>query len=378
MRIEKIELFVIGPEEKHYTWSEDIPEIFQSNTILRIHTDTDIIGEAAVWNATYFEYDKYTAESLKHFLPILIGKNPLDRDQILYDIRPRVFPMPPGAQAVIDNCLWDILGKYSNLPIYKLLGGRRNKIKSYASTVMYESIDEYLKVIDEMKNQGFSAVKFHTWCVPDKDLELAKEARNAFPSMSFMLDAENNYDLENSIYIAKELEKLNFTWFEAPLPDYDFNSYKKITDSVGIKIIPSGNWIVDLQRFSEAINNKVWSATRTDMAMLGGITNGKKAIDLSDTAGMECEIMSWGYTLVSVANLHIMLSSNNCTYYEQPLPYEMFEFGMKDVLRTNKEGFMLAPTKPGLGMEINWPEMDKKVIYKFICDKNKKIGHVHS
>ncbi len=378
MKIEKIELFVIGPEDKHYTWSEDIPEVFQSNTILRIHTDTDIIGESAVWNATYFEYDKYTAESLKHFLPILIGKNPLDRDEILYEIRPRVFPMPPGAQAVIDNCLWDILGKYSNLPIYKLLGGRRNKIPSYASTVMYESIDEYLKVIEDMKNQGFSAVKFHTWCVPNKDLELAKEARNAFPSMSFMLDAENNYDLENSIYIAKELEKLDFTWFEAPLPDYDFNGYKKITNSVGIKIIPSGNWIVDLQRFSEAINNKVWTATRTDMAMLGGITNGKKAIDLSDISGMECEIMSWGYTLVSVANLHIMLSSNNCTYYEQPLPYKMFEFGMKDVLRTNKEGFMLAPTKPGLGVEIDWPEMKKKIIYRFVCDKNRKIGHVHS
>ena len=50
--------------------------------------------------------------------------------------------MPPGAQALIDNCLWDIIGKYANSPIYKLLGGRRDKIKSYASTVMYESIDK--------------------------------------------------------------------------------------------------------------------------------------------------------------------------------------------------------------------------------------------
>ena len=146
------------------------------------------MGEAAVWNATYFDYDKYTAESLKHFLPILIGRNPLDKDSILYDIRPRVFPMPPGAQALIDNCLWDIIGKYANSPIYKLLGGRRDKIKSYASTVMYESIDKYLEVIEDMKNQGFSAIKFHTWCVPNKDLDLAKAARKAFPNMSFMLD----------------------------------------------------------------------------------------------------------------------------------------------------------------------------------------------
>jgi len=378
MKIEKIEIFVIGPEEKHYTWSEDIPEIYQTNTIIRIYTDTNIIGEAAVWNATYFDYDKYTAESLKHLLPILIGKNPLDRDSILYELRPRVFPQPPGAQALIDNALWDIFGKHSSLPVYKLLGGKRDRIKSYASTVMYDSIDEYLKIIDQMQKQGFSAVKFHTWCIPKKDLELAKEARNAFPSMSFMLDAENNYNLEDSIHVAKELEKLNFTWFEAPLPDYDFAGYKKITNSVGIKIIPSGNWVVDLQRFSEAIKNKIWSATRTDMAMIGGITNGKKAMEISEIGGLDCEIMSWGYTLVSVANLHLMLSSNICSFYEQPLPYETFEFGMNDVLRTSKDGYMYAPSKPGLGMEINWDKMKTKLIHTFYCDKNKKIGLVHS
>ena len=178
--------------------------------------------------------------------------------------------------------------------------------------------------------------------------------------------------------MAKKLEKLEFTWFEAPLPDYDFAGYKKITDSVGIKIIPSGNWILDLQRFSEAINNKVWSATRTDMAMMGGITNCKKAMDLSSAGGLDCEIMSWGYTLVSVANLHVMLSSNNCSYYEQPLPYNNFEFGMKDVLRTSKDGYIYAPSKHGLGMEIDWEKMKTKIIHSIYCDTGKKISNVHA
>ena len=173
--------------------------------------------------------------------------------------------------------------------------------------------------------------------------------------------------------MAKELEKLNFTWFEAPLPDYDFLSYKQLTQKVGIKIIPSGNWIVDLQRFSEAINSQIWTATRTDMAMMGGITYGKKAMNLSKAAGMDCEIMSWGYTLPSVANLHLMLSSTNCTYYEQPLPYETFEFGMIDVLRTNKDGFVYGPKKIGLGVEVDWNIMKSKCIYSLYCDK-KKLG----
>jgi len=111
---------------------------------------------------------------------------------------------------------------------------------------------------------------------------------------------------------------------------------------------------------------------------VGGITNCKKAIDLSSAGGLDCEIMSWGYTLVSAANLHLMLSSDNCSYYEQPLPYNNFEFGMKDVLRTSQDGYMYAPTKPGLGMEIDWDKMMSKNIYSITCEEGKKISLVHS
>ena len=48
MKIEKIDVFVIGPEDIHYTWSHDIPPIFQSNTIVRIYTDSNVIGEADI------------------------------------------------------------------------------------------------------------------------------------------------------------------------------------------------------------------------------------------------------------------------------------------------------------------------------------------
>ena len=42
MEITKIEVHVVGPEDERYTWSEDIEEVYQSNTIIRIFTDEDI------------------------------------------------------------------------------------------------------------------------------------------------------------------------------------------------------------------------------------------------------------------------------------------------------------------------------------------------
>ena len=58
MKIEKIELFVIGPEDIHYTWSHDIPPIFQSNTIIKVYTDSNIIGDNDSYDETlYFYHD---------------------------------------------------------------------------------------------------------------------------------------------------------------------------------------------------------------------------------------------------------------------------------------------------------------------------------
>lgn len=370
MKIERVEVKVIGAEEKRWTWSEDLPEQYQSNLLLRIFTDDGVEGLAGVWNATSYGYDRYTAESLRHLLPILIGRDPRQREAILFDLRARVFPQPPGALAVIDNALWDLTGKLAGLPVHQLLGGARDRIRSYASTPMYEDVPAYMRKIEEFIEMGFTAVKFHTWCIPDWDLELAREARRQFPKMDFMLDAENNYDRASSLRVGRELQDLNFFWFEAPLHDSDIDGYRELATQLAIPVIPSGNWVQDLSLFAETIKIGVWKTTRTDMHMMGGITPMQKVMGMCQAAGINCEIMSWGYTLPSAANLHLMLGNRNCTLYEQPLPYETFEYGMNDVLRTQPDGYVYGPTGPGLGLEVDWKAMDAAIVHQLSCDRN--------
>ena len=235
---------------------------------------------------------------------------------------------------------------------------------------MYADIDTYMTVGAGLVDQGFQAVKFHTWCIPDRDLALAREARRQFPDLALMLDAENNYDLDSAIEVAKVLETLAFTWFEAPLPDWNLTGYRTLTQAVDIPVIPSGNWIQDLSLFEEALKTGAWNTTRTDATILGGITPVQKAVSLSAEAGMKCELMSWGYTLPSAANLHLMLGCGHCSYYEQPLPYKTFEYGMHDVLRTASDGYVYAPTSPGLGLAVDWPAMDTATVHRIICDHN--------
>ena len=180
-----------------------------------------------------------------------------------------------------------------------------------------------------------------------------------------MLDVENNYTRDDALTAARELEELRFAWFEAPLFDCDLEGYRELTKSVSIPIVPSGNWIQDLPAFGEALRTKAWSVARTDVTCLGGITQARKAMGLVDAARMRCEIMSWGYTLVSTANLHLMLSIPNCSYFEQPVPFASYEYGMKDVVRTQSDGFVYGPQKPGLGVEVDWEAMDAATILRF-------------
>ena len=59
---------------------------------------------------------------------------------------------------------------------------------------------------------------------------------------------------------------------------------------------------------AQALRTKAWSVARTDVTVCGGFTPARKAMALVDTAGMRCEVMSWGFTLVSAANFHLMLA----------------------------------------------------------------------
>ena len=96
---------------------------------------------------------------------------------------------------------------------------------------------------------------------------------------------------------------------------------------------------------------------------MGGFTQGKKAMALVESMGMRCELMCWGCTLVSAANLHLTLAHNLGHYFEQAVPYDSYEYGMKQVIRTGSDGIVEAPRGPGLGLEIDWEAMEKATIH---------------
>ena len=93
MRIDRVEIRVVGPQVQRFTWSHDLPEQYMTNTVVRIFTDEGVEGVAGVSNYTSYAHDRYTAETLRHLVPALIGRDPLDREALWRSLWSRVFPL---------------------------------------------------------------------------------------------------------------------------------------------------------------------------------------------------------------------------------------------------------------------------------------------
>jgi L-alanine-DL-glutamate epimerase-like enolase superfamily enzyme len=366
MRIERVEVYVVAPTSKRVAWASDLPEMFMTDTMVRIVSEDDTEGVGAVLSYSANGYDLSIAEILRNVTPMLVGTDPHDREATLAFAR-FPYPLPLGARAAINIALWDWLGKHTGVPVYKLLGGARNRILSYASTVTLESPEAYVDHVTQLREEGFKAVKFHVWCEPDRDLAMARAVRRVHSDLELklMLDAETRYSRRDALRAAQELQDLGFYWFEAPFSDFDLEGYRELRRQVKIPIIPAGTWIMDLYGVSGALTSGAWEAARTNVCECGGISTAAKIMTLAQAAGRQCELECWGLPLHQAANLQTMLGLPNCTFFEQPVPYDAFEHGTVDTIRTRPDGYVYAPEGPGLGLQIDWDAIKAATLMKF-------------
>lgn len=366
LRIDRVQVYAVGPETPRYAWAEGMHEQFMTNNIVRLTTRDGLEGVGAAASYSEGGFDQSVAETLRHFSPLLINASALDREQLWHKLRNYNIPQAPQAQSAIDIALWDLAAKAAGLPLHRFLGSHGSRILSYASTPLLQSVEAYVDFVEELRQAGFRAVKFHSWCRPKQDLALARSAHDRFVSkLDLMLDVEQRYCRDDALFVARALEDFGFRWFEAPLVDTDLTGYCELRRRVAVPILPAGNWLLDPHLIMLGINLGAWSSVRVDATIAGGITPTLKIMSLAEAAGMNCELQCWGYTLTQAANLHLMLARGNCSYFEQPVPYAAFEAGSLDVIRTDKEGYVHAPLGPGLGIGIDWPAIRSATLISY-------------
>src|SRR3712207_3090168 len=188
--------------------------------------------------------------TIEHLTPHLIGEDPIDVERLWHTMWvPKLIGrrgLTTRAISSIDIGLWDIRGKVAGLPLYKLLGGYRNRMPTYVAGGYYEEgkgLKELAAEMVENVEMGAKAVKMKIGAVPIReDVERVKTVREAIgPDVKLLVDANCAYRYYEAIQIAKRMEEYDVFWFEEPVAPDDYDGHRKLAQATSIPIATGEN-----------------------------------------------------------------------------------------------------------------------------------------
>ncbi len=309
--------------------------------------------------------------------PLLAGQDPFDREYIWQQLW--LAKLPENVVSVVDLALWDLAGRATGLPVHKLLGGARNRVKAYASSVnSLGRPEDYAANAVDCQRRGYRGYKIHNaiyWdpgtrqLAPprpshlDWDIETCRAVRAAVgDDMVLMYDPWGTYNTyDEALRVGRELERLGFYWYEHPMPEYRVDAYVRLAQELTIPIC--GPEIAEGGVFTRAewILRRASDISRIDV-LRGGITGAMKTAALCEAFGVRCELHMSGF-----GNLQVLgaTSEDVCEYYERGLVGPGLDYDATppylqapcDPL--SPDCFVAIPRGPGLGYELRWDYIDQ-------------------
>ncbi len=354
-KIVSVEIHAVGNHETTAQYSGQENAWHEVNNILRI-TSADgfegVSGVDAYYDGKFGDELLLELQGVAGDLLALRSLDPVKVGTVLAQTRP---DLSDASRSSIDIALWDMAARRAGLPLYRLLGAKRDSIKPYASLPFYQSLPEYIEAVYDDAALGYTSFKFHVWGQIEKDLQLVARVQQSFADSSykFMFDLETAYNFEDALRLGKAMDEGLFIWLEAPVNDTLLGQYAKLRNQLGVALIPAGYINYSKEFISQGIKTGAWDAGRFDATVVGGITKALQLLMITNKADLPVEIQSWGYSLAQAANLHLMLANEHTQYFEAPMPKHAFEFGMKNGNLLDR-GRALAPAGPGLGIVVDW------------------------
>ena len=124
------------------------------------------------------------------------------------------------------------------MPIWQMLGGNDPKVPAYASTVTWDTMDEYERYIKHCIDVGFTAFKLHAWGDAKEDAKLSRNLRKwTGPDADLMFDGSAGWDYVTSMWFGRVLEECGFLWYEEPMREFELGSYRKLCDALDIPVL---------------------------------------------------------------------------------------------------------------------------------------------
>jgi L-alanine-DL-glutamate epimerase-like enolase superfamily enzyme len=222
--------------------------------------------------------------------PLVVGRDPIDIEQIWRGCWWELHSLGSGgmtrfALAAIDIALWDILAKHAKVPLYRLLGGTRDRIPAYASAINMHLDGEPL--LDQMRGfleQGYRAVKMKVGREnPAEDVERVGSVRRVVgPGTRLMLDANQAWTAGEAIRRTTLLRPFHPFWLEEPLLADDRQGHAHVRQATGVPIAV-GETMYTRYEFADYIRSGAVDIVQADIIRVGGFTEWMKIAKLAES-----------------------------------------------------------------------------------------------
>jgi galactonate dehydratase len=340
---------------------------------VKVETDQDGLygwGEATLeWKT------KGVVGAIDDVSRLLIGEDPR-RIEHLYQIMCRQYFWRVGIEGMtaisgIEQALWDIKGKWLNVPVYELLGGRvRDRVRVYTHLgggqmkSMYESTEpqEFAERALAVKEAGYTGLKFMAVprTEPVEGLQsvryaerLVRAVREAVgPDMDLMVDLHARTLPPMAIQYCQAFEPYGLLFFEEPCPTEDIEATAQVTRQSRIPIA-TGERLVGRNQFRELFERRACHIIQPDLSHCGGLWEARKIAAMAETYSMAVAPHNPNGPIATAAVVHFALATPNWLIQEaiaNDVPWR------NEVITNPIEvvnGYIEPPTRPGLGIDVD-------------------------
>jgi L-alanine-DL-glutamate epimerase-like enolase superfamily enzyme len=364
MKITEIDAFQVS-------WAPDDPPARRSAFVI-IRTDDGLTG---IGEASPMQGGLASLGIIQHDLaPMLIGRDPLDHAVLLDQAMHTFIKLGPegalsGALAALDIAMWDLKGKATGLPIYKLIGGAWiTALPFYASIGGNgeRSEDDVIRVVEQRLKNGPSAIKIRfdndrTKLDADIPGDVAKARavrRLVGDQYALAFDANNGYTSGGAIRVGRALEELGYWWFEEPVQHYHVRAMGEVARALDITV-SAGEQTYTLPALNDLISAGV-RMVQPDIVKMGGVTGLLRCAALAHAHGVELVPHQTQPMIGHTANLHVtasLLQSSKPVEWNDPSSRTHPAFENPPVPQA---GLFHLPDGPGLGLRMNETELRKR------------------
>jgi L-rhamnonate dehydratase len=330
--------------------------------LVEIFTDA---GHVGIGNAALSP--RVTKQTIDLYLkPLLIGRDPFDYEFLWQHMYRQTMAfgrkgIAMVAISAVDIAIWDVLGKATGQPVFKLLGGRtKRKIPVYASKLYSQPLEKLAEEARQYKDQGYRAMKMRFGWGPldgaagmQRNVELVRTIRDVIGyEIDLMADAYMGWTLEYARRMLPLLEPFQLRWLEeAVIPD-DIGGYAALK-ALGVVPIAGGEHEFTIYGFRQMLEAKALDYIQFDTNRVGGITQARKVAALAEAYSVPV-IPHAG----QMHNFHIVMASLNSPMaeffpvFEVEIGNELFQYIFKSEPQAENGYIDLYDDRPGLGITI--------------------------